>query len=537
MAITAMAMVRKINQLRSANVAAFLSWFVISSSTLAGEWQFAPSLALEATHTDNVELTIIDPISSLVSQVNAGLTSEYQSQFIHFEFSGETSNVFYSHDHDLDDDFLTLDTAAIYALGDSGLQLVASANIDNISRNSAKNSLADLVSGDTIQSERYVSGLRYMINNNAFSVSASLLYNTNKVEDSIGEYDGVVGILSTENTNNARHVFWQASSSFFDRSSDDFGEKRTGEQFRIEALLGAITAFGFNPFIRYYDEDFSGNFTNQNQETTSSWGPGIRWLASPHLKIDVSYNYVADETVSDNYVSSSIQWEPSARTSFTAGYSKRFFGDSYLLDLQHKTKRLTNAITYDESIEVFDRYNYQQVDIGTFWCPAGSDNISILQCALQAEQPVEGDYELRRLSQLEPIQSNEFSLNKQFSWRSTLTLPRTSFILNANASRREKLETDVIDDTLTSSLTITRKISGKSNLTLLAQFDYLIFDKNNPEGIRQEDYYRTVSATYTKDLASSLSTDFTVQHVNRDSTVELYSYDEVRAIINVKKEF
>ena len=156
---------------------------------------------------------------------------------------------------------------------------------------------------------------------------------------------------------------------------------------------------------------------------------------------------------------------------------------------------------------------------------------------MQAEQPVEGDYELRRLSQLEPIQSNEFSLNKQFSWRSTLTLPRTSFILNANASRREKLETDVIDDTLTASLTITRKISGKSNLTLLAQFDYLIFDKNNPEGIRQEDYYRTVSATYTKDLASSLSTDFTVQHVNRDSTVELYSYDEVRAIINVKKEF
>ncbi|MCI2282247.1 hypothetical protein L3081_01040 [Colwellia sp. MSW7] len=71
----------------------------------------------------------------------------------------------------------------------------------------------------------------------------------------------------------------------------------------------------------------------------------------------------------------------------------------------------------------------------------------------------------------------------------------------------------------------------------MTKYNYLAFDKNNPDGIRQKDYYRTISATYTKDLASSLSAHFTLQHVNRDSNLEQYTYDETRAIINVTKEF
>jgi uncharacterized protein (PEP-CTERM system associated) len=118
-----------------------------------------------------------------------------------------------------------------------------------------------------------------------------------------------------------------------------------------------------------------------------------------------------------------------------------------------------------------------------------------------------------------------------------LQLARTSFAINTSARRRERLETKVVDDTLSAAITVERKISGKSNLTLLAKYDYLIFDKNNPAGSRQEDNYSTVSATYSKDLASSLSAYFTLQHVNRDSNVDQYSYTEVRAMINVTKEF
>ena len=509
----------------------------LSFSTFAGEWQFVPNFGIEETYTDNVELTITDPVSSLVSQAIIGLDAEYKSRLANLTFSGTNSNAYFSHDSELNNNFLALDAQGNYNLWTSGPQFIATARVDNISRNRASNSLADLVNGDTIQAEYYSTGLQYNVQNNTYKIESALLYNINSFEDGIGEFNGATATLNTRNGNNARTLFWQVESSYGTRSQDFSGETRTGEQYRVDAQLGLITSFNFNPFIRFYDEDFTGNFISQSQQTTSSWGPGVRWLVSPHLMVDLSYNYVADETVSEDYVAASIQWEPSARTSLTAGYSQRFFGDSYNLDLQHRTKRLTNSITYDESLQVFDRNNYEQIDLGFFWCPAGVTLESISQCFVQSEQPSGGSYQLANFFSLEPIESNEFSLNKRFAWTSKLQLARTSFAINTFATRREGLETKVIDETLGASVTIERKISGKSNLTLLAKYDYLIFDKNNPAGSRQEDYYRTVSATYTKDLASSLSAHFTIQQVNRDSNVEQFTYNEMRAIINITKEF
>lgn len=537
MAIMAMATERKSNFFSTANVLTLLSMLSLPSMLIAGEWQLTPNLGIEETYTDNVELTITDPTASLVSQAIVGLDLAYESRMANLTFTGKNSNVFFSHDSELNDNYLTLDGNGLYSLWTNGPQLIANAKVDNTSRNSANNSLADLVSGDTIQSEYYSGGIQYNVANSTYRIESSVLYNINRFEDGIGEYNGVTATLNTQNGNNARITFWQLSSSFSTKNQDFSGETRTGEQYIVDAKAGLITPYNLNPFVRFYDEDISGNFTDQNQNTTPSWGPGIRWLISDHLLIDLSYNFVADETVSDDYIATNVQWEPSARTSLSAGYSQRFFGDSYNLDFKHRTKRLTNSITYNESLEVFDRDNYEEVDIGLFWCPTNVEIENITQCFVRDDQPNDAEYLLANFFKLEPIESNEFSLYKRFAWNSQLQLARTSFAINTFATRREGLESTIVDDTLGASLTIVRKISGKSSLTFLAKYDYLNFDKNNPLGSRQEDHYRTLSATYTKDLASSLSTFFTVQHVNRDSTVERYSYDEVRAIINVTKEF
>ena len=538
MAIMAMATVRKIKIFRPANVMTLLSCFAFSSPTLAGEWQFVPNFGLEETYTDNVELTITDPISSLVSQANIGLDAEYQSRLASFTFSSENNNLFFSHDSDINDSYLTLNTQGQFYLWTSGPELFATATVANTNRNSANNGLADLVSGDTVQSENYSTGLRYNVNNSTFSLQSSLAYSISRFEDSIGEYNDVSASLNTRNSNNARITFWQLASSFSTKNQDFLGETRTSDQYRIDAKLGLITSVNFNPFLRFYDEDFTGDFTNQSQPTTSSWGPGVRWLVSKHLTVDLSYNYVADDnTTSDDYVATSIQWEPSARTSLTAGYSQRFFGKSYNLDIKHRTKRLTNTVTYDESLEVFDRNNFEQIDVGILWCPPDVATESIAQCFAQSAQPISDNFQLANFFYLAPVESNEFSLYKRFSWSSTLQLARTSFAINTSASRREGLETKVVDDNLSTAFTIKRKISGRSNLSIKAQYNKLIFDKETPEGSRQEDRYRTISATYTKDLASSLSARFTIQQVNRDSNIEQYTYNEVRAIINVTKDF
>lgn len=537
MVIMAMATVRNIHSFRTANILALFSWLAFSSQVIAGDWQFTPNVGIEETYTDNVELTSIDKTSSLVSQAIVGLDAEYQSQNAGFSFSAENNNLFFSHDSDINDSYLTLDANGQVQLWPNGPALIMNARVDNVNRNSAKNGLADLVSGDTVQSEFYSSGLRYNVDNSSFTLQSSLMYNSQAFDDGIGDYNGISASLSASNSSNARIAYWQLTGDYSTKDQDRFGETQTGDQFTFEAKLGLITSFNLNPFARFYDEDFSGDFANQSQRTTSSWGPGIRWLVTDHLIMDLSYNFVTEDSVSDDYIASSIQWEPSSRTSFSAGYSKRFFGDSYNLNLQHKTKRLTNSISYDESLEIFDRSSFDQIDVGVFWCPPEIDINGISQCVAQSNQPASGDFRLINFFYLEPIENNEFSLNKRLTWASKLQLARTSFSFNTSAYRREGIESQIVDDTLAISLTIDRRISGKSKLTLVTRYNYLIFDKNNPEGLRQEDYYRTISATYTKSLASSLKTDFTLQHVNRDSNLEQYTYDELRALINVTKEF
>jgi len=521
-------MVRKHNKKK---LTIFIALALASHAALAGEWTFNPSLGLTETYTNNVELTPDNHQSSVVSQLIAGVNGEFTSREMYLAFSGTETYAAYSHNSDLNDDFQTANIEGAISLWPSGPKFIASSSLTNVSQNTANNSLADLVSGDTIQRSSHKAGLQYEFANSNYSFDSGVIYNLTETEDSIGESKGYTANISTKNGNAARHVFWQLRGEYSDREN----KTASGKKYSLEAGVGVITSLKLNPFLRYYDEDISGNVIGANQATTRSWGPAIRWLASEHLYLDVSYNYVDDKETSDDYIAANINWQPSQRTSLEAGYSQRFFGDSYNLDLQHKTKRLTNKISYDEKIEVFDRDSYEQVDVGIFWCPVDITITNITQCFAQSEQP-EGEYQLSTFFTLVPVENNEFSLNKRLLWNSKLQLSRTSFTFNSSATRRESIASKRIDDTLSASFTIDRKISGRSNLTFLAKYDHRVFNKDNPDN-GQEDHYRTFSATYTKNLASSLSTHFTIQHVNRDSNIDRYSYDEVRAYINITKDF
>lgn len=502
MAIMAMATVKRAKSFYLANVIALLSCTSISFYTIAGEWQITPSVGVEESYTNNVLLTTDNTTSSFVSEAIAGLEIEYQSRLSDFSFSGINTRLFFSHDSDLNDNYLVLNADGQYNLWAGGPAVFASANISNVNRNSANNGLSDLISGDTVQAESYSTGLLYNITNSSYSIRSSISYDINTYDDGLGEYNGVSASLNAENGNNARITFWQFDGDFSKRNQDLSGETRTGDQYSVSAKLGLITPYNISPFVRFYDEDFSGDFGNQSQQTSSSWGPGIRWLVSPHLTLDVSYNYVGDNANSDDYIAASIQWEPSSRTSIAASYSERFFGNSYDINLQHKTKRLTNTVTYNETLEVFDRNNFEQTGGG-----------------------------------LEPVESNEFSLYRRLRWNSSLQLARTTFAINTYATRREELENQVIDDTLGASFTITRRISGKSSLSLSAEYDSLSFDTSTPSNNGQKDKYTTISTTYSKDLAPSLSSQFTIQNVDRNSNINQFSYNEFRVIINVTKEF
>jgi len=532
MATTVMAMVK--------NRGVLLLPLIFSSySILAGEWSFTPSVGASETYSDNVKLSTINQQESFVTQAIAGLQTAYHSRLAEFTFSGKGNYVTYSHNSKLNDGYRSLDTAGKFSLWTSGPRFVFDAKIANVSKNGANNSLADLVSGDTVEEQTYSAGFEYELGNSDYNIASSINYQLRTADDNIGESKGYSATFNSENGSSARNIFWRINASYSNREQQSSQNIQTSvpdaEQYIIETIVGVITPYNFNPFVRYYDEDIKGTSANNNTSLTSSWGPGIRWLVSDHLFFDLSYNYVEDDTVSDDYFAAKISWQPSTRTTLETSYSKRFFGDSYSFDLQHKTKRLLNSISYNETLQVFDRNNYNRIDLGVFWCPSADFTGEASQCFV-SNTPVD-DYQLVTLSNLELEQSKGFSINKTLAWSTTLQLSRTKFTFTASGNEREELDTGSIDDYINAELAISRSLSPNSNIELSGKFRHQQFDKNSLGGARQNDYYRTASIKYDRKLASSLTSDFSLGYLNRSSNLDRFSYQELRVIINIKKEF
>ncbi|MCP4324112.1 MAG: TIGR03016 family PEP-CTERM system-associated outer membrane protein, partial [Alteromonadales bacterium] len=527
MAIMDTAMVEKISNFHKKLGCLVVSSLIFSSSLLAGEWGFVPSLGLTETYTNNIELSQLDKQSSLVSQLIIGADANFTSKKLQFSFAGTETLAGYSHNSELNDDYQTLQASTSYSIWQDKLQAIASSSIANISKNDAGNSLADLVSGDTVQQQNHSAGIEFNSNNSDYSLFSSLVYSLTETEDNIGESEGFSAQVNSKNGNAARLFFWSIDGSFSNRKNDSYAnpnQSLTSENYRVETKLGIITPFKLNPFVRLYNERVTGTAAGSNPDAIPSWGPGLRYQAAKHFIIDLSYNYVSDTTeASEYYIAADIDWQLSPRTSLKAGYSKRFFGDSYNIDFTHQSRRLTNTLSYNESIEVFDRNNFQQVD-GEIWCP--SDAAGIDDCLPLGESPDDTtDYTNVPITSLELVEDNEFSLNRRLSWQSQLTLARTTFTFDLSGRERESLSTNIIDNYLDARFTITRRMSSRSDVTMYVSYNKNTFDKDRPEGARQEDVYKRFSATYNKSLASSLKAFFTLQYIDRQSNIERYTYN------------
>lgn len=521
------------------SVSVFCLTLFCSKFVFAGNWQFDPSIKLEETYTDNINLVRSNEQSSLVSQTGIVIDSTYQAQQLDFNFASESTYALYSHNHDLDNDYHQLASDIRYQLWPNGIALIGNVNVSNQARNGSKNALADIVSADTVRVEIYNGGIEYHVANSDFIINSLATYRETNTEDNIGNRNGLSGELGTQNGQAARNAFWDIQHNYSKLKNNG----NEGEQLKTEAIIGLITDFKVNPFIRYYDEDNSGNVNSGNRSIESnSYGAGVRWLISNRLYLDASYNKPIgnkldiDGQTQEEYINATIRWEPSERTQLEANYSERFYGDSYGLDFKHRNKRLTNTVSYVEDVQTLTRNNFIPVIIGQFWCPSSGVIEDITQCIIQDGSTIApDDFQLTTVSDFELADDTFFSLNKTLNWNSTLTLARTTITIIAQKQNRENLDTRIEDENSNLRFSIKRKVSGRSNISL----DLSYTDTNLQLDTEQErlNRYRHYQIGYEKSLNSTFSFSFDLSYLNRNSSDLSLNYKEGRISAKITKGF
>jgi len=509
----------------------------ITPLTYANEWQFDPTIRVNETYSDNVKFdnkSVTDLTSSFVNQLGLGLTANYKSTHTTFNVEAEALQATYSHDSQLNDSFLTLNGNVNVNLWSSGFALIGSANIQNKAKNSYLSPYADLISGDTTRYEQYSGGFSYNVRNRKYTISSSLLFNTTKAEDGLGEQEGYSASFNSANGTSADTVFWDIDASIRKRESrGNTADSKTGE-----IKVGYISPFKFNPFLRIFQEDNTGSIGSGSITESDAVGLGFRWHVIPRLFFDVSYNTPAgeeSESAQDNYFDLNVNWQPTKRTKLIAGRSQRFYGDSYNFSLSHESRRLTNTISYDESIETFTRDDLIFNNVGIFQCDPTLLFPSIAggTCFGLLADNIPDNYVFREVFEPTIVEDNSFSLNKKLSWQSRLALSRTTFTLTLNKIDRLNLETDVENKTERLTFKISRKISGYSTLNLTNLYTKTMLSVGLPNA--SKNHHRMYKIDYERDLNKTLSMTLGLSHQNRDSTPTLFKYTENRISLELKK--
>lgn len=533
MAIMVMDMTRKAS-------IGLLSFTLLSSiSSFAGQWQFDPSIKLDETYSDNVGLTSGNKESSLVSQAGVLLDTSYIAKNLNINLASDSTYALYSHNHKLDNDYHNLTGDFSYLLWPNGIRLFGSAHIRNRANDVSRNALADIVSADTTRLETYNSSLQYNINNSDLILSSQLSYLLEKSEDGIGDREGTTVNFTSQNGTGGKNIFWNISHAYQELQNND----RKGELTTSEIKIGLISPYKIAPFLRYYNEKNGGNIRNTNDSTKSnSYGAGLRWLVSPRVYLDVSYNTPTGNEVNsdgkkqDDYIDAYIRWQPSKRTLISANYSERFFGNTYGLDMRHQNRRLTNTISYKEEVETLTRSNFVPVVVGLFWCPNTATVNSISNCILQdGSTIVPSNYQLNTVSRFELAQDNSFSLNKILKWNSTLALPRTTFTIATNIQKRENLNTRIADEFSSGSFNVKRNVSGNSSLSLIVSYTATHLQKKTPQ--KRVDRYRRYQLAYDKSLNKTLAFNLNISYLNRSSSDTAFNYQERRINAKITKGF
>lgn len=496
---------------------------------------FDPFVSIEEIYSNNVEQDAFNTRDSFVTRTNFGIDTNFDSAKLKGSVNGTLSHLMYSHDNNANKGYESANASIRYTPWQNALSLNLSAGLDNAFRNIGGNLNSDLITGDTVRTSNYNAGLSYQVNNSDFILNLTGQYSENSSEDNIGESRGYSSDVVFSNGEDINTLFWEVSGTLSDRENN--GE--TGRSHRVDASLGFNTPWRLSPFIRYYDEEYSGSISNNNLNQSNSTGAGIRWNISDRLIWNLSYNFVDDDSVGDDYIDTDISWQPSIRTSIAASFSERFFGESYGFNISHRNKRMTNTISYNESVQAFQRDRLESFIESTVFCPIGATE-TIDDCfgqldpngdpSIFVEVPIFG---------IRSVEDDQFSLFKTLAWNSSLNLKRTTFSFGINGNERQNLNTDSIRKTVGINFTASRRLNSKSDLSLSWRFTRNNFETEQTDIQSEEtvDYYHSYMANYSRQLGKSFSLDLNVRYLNRESNNNFRVYDETRATLSVRKDF
>lgn len=314
--------------------------------------------------------------------------------------------------------------------------------------------------------------------------------------------------LSLRNGDEVRWVRWQLNGQYQETRRD------TGQYGNFTSL----TASGNSDLMLASWFGIRFTASTETQETSApnsafaierkfnSYGAGITLTQSPVRTLSITYNKT-DSNISssddEDFIGGDLIWAFSNRTSVSAQYGRRFYGESGSADITYNTKYLRSSLRYNESATNTTRLLATVDSLGVFVCPI--DSQSIIDC----RQPDSLDYEPQAGEVLTQFSQNIFDLNDNIIIRKALngivgySFSKISYSLSLTRSEDETVETERSRIINSADLTANYTLSSKTNFNASIRYARTKEQLLNVDDITTEQ--RSTTRTFTLRINHSLS--------------------------------
>lgn len=420
-------------------VALALAAFAVAPASRA-DWKFTPYAGVTETYTDNVLLRPGDQArSQFVSELTPGFSLSNQSSRVQFAADYSKTVRHYS-DEDL--------------TGTQGSQQQLRSTLR--ARLYEETLLLDAVAGISQQA------------NSAFGPQPVTGPN-----GSVGFVDGLSNEVKTLRIAPSLHHRFGSTARIdvtysHDRVLSDNAALGDYSADNVIAVLSSGPAFNQLGWSLSYQDNRQDNKSLVRANITPSansknYSAGLQYQLQPGLTLLLNagydhYDYEAlpgDSNPSGKSWSAGVSWIPNSRTSVQATAGRRYFGDSYSLQANHRSRASVFALSYSDAVTTTQAQFFQPGTISTLGFLdqlfAGTIQDPVVRRSV-VEAYIQANNLPSSLSTSTNYFSNRFMLQKQLQASGAWVGSRGTLLVNLTDSRREALSTQRADNDLLGSI-------------------------------------------------------------------------------------
>lgn len=507
----------------------FLLICLVSTAAWSGDWKITSGITLSERYSDNVDLapsgseesewiTEITPrIGVRRDGARLKVNADYSLQGLYYANGSENSKLRHNlngrANAELSEEWFFLDATARISHEpkdfSGGAGLGDSVGISNTTSVGAY-TLSPYMKhrfGSTATVEARITRDGVFIGDSTVSDSASTRY-----------------LLSAVSGNDFFPLTWSAKYTKSDTNNSgatDSGSESASvnARYRLSRKFGLLAQAGMEK------NNFNGINSNSKLRDYSYYGFGVFYTPSRRFSMDALYNH----SDNGNYVSGSVTFNPTLRTSIQATSSGRAYGRSYGLNLTHRTRKSNWSLRYSDDLTTSQQQflNYLG-DVYVYTCPTGQE---FLPVGVPPSDPA--TCTLSNIIRIfDQTQINQTYVSKSLNGTVNYTLRRNTWTLSLYNHRREYQGIGGGDDS-------TQGLQASWSLKPAAHTTFTLtggMSKNESSGTtdRQDDLWN-IGLVVTRQFQPKVSGSVEVRHQERESNQADgdYSENSVAARLNM----